>query len=97
MNRVIVSGSIKADPVVLTHSTGNKLCIFTLINTDRVAAAASHFEVEVWGELVDKYISDIKKGVYVLIYGYIKQNSVIADPKKSSINIVVKELQFINY
>lgn len=94
MNRAIISGTIKADPVVLTPSTG-KLCLFTLINTDHVASAAQHFVVEVWGDLADKYISDIKKGVTVLVYGYIKRNNAITDPK-SSINIVVKELQFIN-
>ena len=96
MNRIIISGTIKNDPVVLTPSTGNKLCIFTIINDDHVAAAAQRFDVEVWGDLVDKYISDIKKGVFVLVYGYLKRNSVITDPKKSSLNIVVKELQFIN-
>ena len=96
MNRAIISGTIKSDPDVITTSTENKLCVFTLVNTDNVEAAAQHFNVEVWGDLVDKYISNIRKGVFVLVYGYIKGSNVITDAKGLSINIVVKELQFIN-
>lgn len=92
MNEVRIDGLLTRDPESKIGPTFT-LCKFSIAHKDQRGSTTSFFEIETWGDIATE-CQKLKKGSYVSVDGYMKQDIWVApdNQKRSKIKIIAKKV-----
>lgn len=100
MNFIHIAGNLGADPEVRFTSTGKK--VTTLRVATKARKGSNHDEtiwwrVTIWGEQYDKFVSFLKKGSSVMVFGEVQKPDIFTDREGKqhvSMELTASHIQF---